>query len=213
MSSTDHPVSKNKETKLILIIDNYDSFTYNLVQYVGALTDVAVVKNDDDSLENMAEKADALIFSPGPGWPADAGKMETLIQQFSGQKPILGICLGFQAIVEVFGGKLRLAHQVMHGKNSQVRQTSGNLLFNHLPSKFLVMRYHSIVMDEAVALPDFAITAVATDDGEIMAIENEKEQIYGLQFHPESIGTLDGMTMIENFVNQVNENKESSNEK
>ena len=213
MSSTDHPVSKNKETKLILIIDNYDSFTYNLVQYVGALTDVAVVKNDDDSLENMAEKADALIFSPGPGWPADAGKMETLIQQFAGQKPILGICLGFQAIVEVFGGKLRLAHQVMHGKNSQVRQTSGNLLFNHLPSKFLVMRYHSIVMDEAVALPDFAITAVATDDGEIMAIENEKEQIYGLQFHPESIGTLDGMTMIENFVNQVNENKESSNEK
>jgi len=198
---------------LILIIDNYDSFTYNLVQYVGALTDVAVVKNDDDSLENMAEKADALIFSPGPGWPADAGKMETLIQQFAGQKQILGICLGFQAIVEVFGGKLRLAHQVMHGKNSQVRQTSGNLLFNHLPSKFLVMRYHSIVMDEAVALPDFAITAVATDDGEIMAIENEKEQIYGLQFHPESIGTLDGMTMIENFVNQVNENKESSNEK
>lgn len=213
MSSTDHPVSKNKETKLILIIDNYDSFTYNLVQYVGALTDVAVVKNDDDSLENRAEKADALIFSPGPGWPADAGKMETLIQQFAGQKPILGICLGFQAIVEVFGGELRLAHHVMHGKNSQVRQTSGNLLFNKLSSKFLVMRYHSIVMDEAVALPDFAITAVATDDGEIMAIENEKEQIYGLQFHPESIGTLDGMTMIENFVNQVNENKESSNEK
>ena len=94
---------------MILIIDNYDSFTYNLVQYVGALTDVAVVKNDDDSLENMAEKADALIFSPGPGWPADAGKMETLIQQFAGKKPILGICLGFQAIVEVFGGKLRLA--------------------------------------------------------------------------------------------------------
>ena len=213
MSSTDHPVSKNKETKLILIIDNYDSFTYNLVQYVGALTDVAVVKNDDDSLENRAKKADALIFSPGPGWPADAGKMETLIQQFAGQKPILGICLGFQAIVEVFGGKLRLAHHVMHGKNSQVRQTSGNLLFNKLSSKFIVMRYHSIVMDEAVALPDFAITAVATEDGEIMAIENEKEQIYGLQFHPESIGTLDGMTMIENFVNQVNENKESSNEK
>ncbi len=171
MSSTDHPVSKNKETKLILIIDNYDSFTYNLVQYVGALTDVTVVKNNDDFLEDRAEAADALIFSPGPGWPADAGKMETLIQQFAGQKPILGICLGFQAIVEVFGGKLRLAHQVMHGKNSQVRQTSGNLLFNHLPSKFLVMRYHSIVMDEAVALPDFAITAVATDDGEIMAIE------------------------------------------
>lgn len=193
---------------MILIIDNYDSFTYNLVQYVGVLTDVAVVKNDDDSLEDMAEKADALIFSPGPGWPADAGKMEAMIQKFAGQKPILGICLGFQAIVEVFGGKLRLAHQVMHGKNSQVRQTSGNSIFKQLPSKFLVMRFHSIVMDEAVALPDFAITALAMDDGEIMAIENEKEQIYGLQFHPESIGTLDGMTMIENFVNQVKANKE-----
>ena len=96
----------------------------------------------------------------------------------------------------------------MHGKNSQVRQTSGNSIFKQLPSKFWVMRYHSIVMDEAVALPDFAITALAMDDGEIMAIENEKEQIYGLQFHPESIGTLDGMIMIENFVNQVKAIKE-----
>ena len=193
---------------MILIIDNYDSFTYNLVQYVGALTDVVVLRNDDETLEEIAQTADALIFSPGPGWPADAGKMEALIQKFAGKKPILGICLGFQAIVESFGGQLRLAHQVMHGKNSQIRQTSGNILFNNLPSKFLVMRYHSIVMDEAVALPNFAITALATDDGEIMAIENEKDQIYGLQFHPESIGTLDGMTMIENFVNQVKTNKE-----
>ncbi|RZI48053.1 aminodeoxychorismate/anthranilate synthase component II [Lactococcus kimchii] len=191
---------------MILIIDNYDSFTYNLVQYVGALSEVAVVRNDDEQLYEMAQKAEALIFSPGPGWPADAGKMEALIREFAGQKPILGICLGFQAIVEVFGGKLRLAHQVMHGKNSQVRQTSGNLLFGQLPSKFLVMRYHSIVMDENVALPDFAITAVANDDGEIMAIENEREQIYGLQFHPESIGTLDGMVMIENFVKHVKAN-------
>ena len=186
---------------MILIIDNYDSFTYNLVQYVGALTDVAVVKNDDDSLENMAEKADALIFSPGPGWPADAGKMETLIQQFAGQKPILGICLGFQAIVEVFGGKLRLAHLVMHGKNSQVRQTSGNFLFNHLPSKFLVMRYHSIVVED---LPEtFRATARTNDDQEIMAIQHETLPIYGLQFHPESIGTPDGLKMIENFVRLV----------
>ncbi|QDK71024.1 aminodeoxychorismate/anthranilate synthase component II [Lactococcus protaetiae] len=188
---------------MILIIDNYDSFTYNLAQYVGSLTDVQVLRNDDARLYEVAERADGLIFSPGPGWPADAGKMEQMIAEFAGKKPILGICLGFQAIVESFGGNLRLAHTVMHGKNSQVRQTSGNLLFGKLPSKFSVMRYHSIVMDENVALPDFAITALAIDDGEIMAIENEKLGIYGLQFHPESIGTLDGMTMIENFVKVV----------
>ncbi|MFC4652252.1 aminodeoxychorismate/anthranilate synthase component II [Lactococcus nasutitermitis] len=186
----------------ILIIDNYDSFTYNLAQYVGSLADttVKVLRNNDAKLYEAAEKADALIFSPGPGWPADAGKMEEMIKDFAGKKPILGVCLGFQAIVEVFGGKLRLAHTVRHGKTSKIRQTSGNQLFAGLANKFFVMRYHSIVMDEGQALPDFAITAVSMDDGEIMAIENEKLQLYGLQFHPESIGTLDGMTMIENFV-------------
>ncbi len=212
---------------MILIIDNYDSFTYNLAQYVGSVrpigntevadntsqsdvspkTEVQVLRNDDERLYEVAEKADALIFSPGPGWPADAGKMEQMIHDFAGRKPILGVCLGFQAIVESFGGKLRLARTVMHGKASTIRQTSGNTLFENLPNHFRVMRYHSIVMDENVALPDFAITALSTDDREVMAIENEKLKIYGLQFHPESIGTLDGMTMIENFVRTVNENE------
>jgi len=188
---------------MILIIDNYDSFTYNLAQYVGGLTEVAVMRNDDAGLYAAADKADALIFSPGPGWPVDAGLMEQMIRDFAGKKPMLGVCLGFQAMVEVFGGQLRLAHQVMHGKKSQVRQTSGNLLFDRLPDHFPVMRYHSIVMDEATALDGFAITALTMDDGEIMAIENEALQIYGLQFHPESMGTPDGMTMIENFVEKI----------
>lgn len=188
---------------MILIIDNYDSFTYNLAQYVGGQADIQVVKNDAPDLEEKAALATALIFSPGPGWPSEAGKMEALIKEFSGKKPILGVCLGFQAIVEVFGGKLRLAHQIKHGKTSIVRQTSGNLLFKKCPDKFEVMRYHSIVMDENKAIQDFAITSIATDDNEIMAIENEKLQVYGLQFHPESIGTPDGMRMIENFVKLV----------
>lgn len=192
---------------MILIIDNYDSFTYNLAQYVGELTEVSVVRNDADNLRTLAEQADALIFSPGPGWPADAGQMETLIAEFAGKKPILGICLGFQAIVEVFGGKLRLAHTVMHGKESTTAQTSGNTLFTGLRQNFQVMRYHSIVMDENTAVPGFAITGLTTDDREIMAIEDETRQIYGLQFHPESIGTPEGWTMIENFVKVVQGNE------
>ncbi|MDR0299984.1 MAG: aminodeoxychorismate/anthranilate synthase component II [Streptococcaceae bacterium] len=197
---------------MILIIDSYDSFTYNLAQYVGALTEVKVLRNDAENLAEACAAADALIFSPGPGWPADAGRMEELIREFAGKKPMLGICLGFQAIVEVFGGKLRLAHQVMHGKNSTTVQyidgiahgEARNVLFKGLPQNFSVMRYHSIVMDEHSTLPDFSITAKTTDDGEIMAIENPTLQIYGLQFHPESIGTPDGMKMIENFVESLN---------
>lgn len=189
---------------MILIVDNYDSFTYNLAQYLGDKTEIVVLRNDDPALYKVAQQAQALVFSPGPGWPSDAGKMEQMIKDFAGKKPILGVCLGFQAIVEVFGGKLRLAHTVRHGKTSKIRQTSGNQLFAGLSDKFFVMRYHSIVMDEDTAIPDFAITAISMDDGEIMAVENEQQQIYGLQFHPESIGTLDGMTMIENFVNILN---------
>jgi anthranilate synthase component 2 len=191
---------------MILIIDNYDSFTYNLAQYLGSLTDVQVLRNDDARLYEAAEQADGLIFSPGPGWPADAGKMEQMIADFAGKKPILGVCLGFQAIVEVFGGKLRLAHTVMHGKASQLHQLADSILFQGLAENFQAMRYHSIVMDESAVLADFTITAKTIDDGEIMAIENSQKRIYGVQFHPESIGTPDGMKMIENFV-KVLDNK------
>jgi len=185
---------------MILIIDNYDSFTYNLAQYVGTLAEVKVFRNDDPQLYEVAERAAGLIFSPGPGWPVDAGQMEQMIRDFTGKMPMLGVCLGFQAMVEVFGGKLRLAHQVMHGKESQVAQTSTNQLFQGLAEEFPVMRYHSIVMDEGQAVPGFRVTAQTLDDSEIMAIENPELKIYGLQFHPESIGTPDGMKMITNYL-------------
>ncbi|MDR0199808.1 MAG: aminodeoxychorismate/anthranilate synthase component II [Streptococcaceae bacterium] len=216
---------------MILIIDNYDSFTYNLAQYVGSVrpsgstevvdkdshsesspkTQLEVLRNDDPKLYETAEKADALIFSPGPGWPADAGKMEAMIADFAGKKPMLGICLGFQAMVEVFGGKLRLAHQVMHGKRSTCHQYNDsiahnkaeNVIFAGLPEDFEIMRYHSIVMDENSHPEGFHVTAITTDDGEIMAIEDPTRHIYGLQFHPESIGTPDGMQMVENFVRSI----------
>ena len=188
---------------MILLIDNYDSFTYNLAQYLGAFTQVKVLRNDDELLQKEAEKADGLVLSPGPGWPADAGKIEELIQEFAGKKPILGICLGHQAIAESFGGKLGLAKNVMHGKQSHLTFQKSSPIFEGISSDIPIMRYHSIVVEE---LPnDFDITAVTTDDQEIMAIQHQTLDIFGLQYHPESIGTPDGMRMIENFVRLTKE--------
>ena len=176
---------------MILLVDNYDSFTYNLAQYLGTFTEVEVLRNDDERLYEQAELADALVFSPGPGWPADAGKMEAMIKDFAGKKPMLGICLGHQALAETFGGKLRLAKNVMHGKP----------IFKDIDNEVPIMRYHSIVVDQ---LPEeFEVTAITTDDQEIMAIQHKSLPIYGLQYHPESIGSPDGLKMIENFVKLV----------
>lgn len=186
---------------MILLIDNYDSFTYNLAQYIGHYTRVRVLRNDDEGLYEMAKKADALVFSPGPGWPAAAGNMEAMIREFAGKKPILGICLGHQAIAEAFGGSLGLAEQVMHGKQSQMTFESQSLLFQGLTSPVDIMRYHSIVVE---TLPkDFRVIARTKDDQEIMAIAHKEFPIYGLQFHPESIGTPQGLQMIANFVSHV----------
>ncbi|WP_019803205.1 aminodeoxychorismate/anthranilate synthase component II [Streptococcus mutans] len=186
---------------MILLIDNYDSFTYNLAQFIGHFTEVKVLRNDDAALYEAAQEADGLVFSPGPGWPADAGRMEALINDFTGEKPILGVCLGHQAIAESFGGKLGLAHQVMHGKQSQMAITKSSPIFKELEEKLEIMRYHSIVVDK---LPeDFEVTARTVDDGEIMAIQHKTLPIYGLQYHPESIGTPEGLKMIENFVRLV----------
>ncbi|MFC3931284.1 anthranilate synthase component II [Streptococcus dentapri] len=186
---------------MILLIDNYDSFTYNLAQYIGRFIDIEVVRNDADNLAEKAEEAQALVFSPGPGWPADAGQMENLIARYAERKPILGICLGHQALAETFGGQLGLANQVMHGKQSQIQLEEASLLFEGLPQNFPIMRYHSIVVEK---LPEhFVVTARTTDDYEIMAIQHKDLPIFGLQFHPESIGTPDGLTMIENFVKLV----------
>lgn len=186
---------------MILLIDNYDSFTYNLAQYLGTFTEVKVLRNDAEALEEEAQKADGLVFSPGPGWPADAGKMEDLIKTFVGVKPMLGICLGHQAIAESFGGKLGLAKNVMHGKQSQIDIVKASPIFQGLSQEMPIMRYHSIVVEEMPA--DFTITARTQDDNEIMALEHQSLPIYGLQFHPESIGSPDGLKMIENFVKLV----------
>ena len=186
---------------MILLIDNYDSFTYNLAQYIGNFSPVEVLRNDDLRLYQVAEKAQALVFSPGPGWPADAGKMEEMIRDFAGRKPILGICLGHQAIAEAFGGKLGLAPKVMHGKQSQLQFEAPSILYDGIENKCSVMRYHSLMVEE---LPeDFEVTARSTDDQAIMGIQHRNLPIYGFQYHPESIGTPDGLNTIRNFIEKV----------
>ncbi|MDR1606045.1 MAG: aminodeoxychorismate/anthranilate synthase component II [Streptococcaceae bacterium] len=183
---------------MILLVDNYDSFTYNLAQYIGEFDTVEVVRNDDERLEQVAQTADKIVLSPGPGWPRDAGKMPQLIRDFAGQKPLLGICLGHQAIAEVFGGKLALAKRIMHGKTSIAETLKPSPLLAELPNQYPIMRYHSIVISE---MPEaFDILSKTTDDQEIMAIQHQTLPIFGMQYHPESIGTPDGLRMIENFV-------------
>lgn len=188
---------------MILLVDNYDSFTFNLAQYLGEFDQIEVVRNDADNLYQVADEADGIVFSPGPGWPKDAGRMEEMISDYAGKKPLLGICLGHQAIAEVFGGKLDLANQVMHGKQSRISIAPDAQLFRDIDQETDVMRYHSIVISE---MPDqFKAVAHTLDDGEIMAIEHEDLDIFGLQYHPESIGTPEGLTMIANFMKRVKE--------
>ncbi|MGT2845750.1 aminodeoxychorismate/anthranilate synthase component II [Streptococcus massiliensis] len=190
---------------MILLIDNYDSFTYNLAQYIGTFAEVKVLRNDDDNLYQEAERAQALVFSPGPGWPADAGKMEEMIRDFTGKKPMLGICLGHQAIAEVFGGRLGLAPKVMHGKQSNLKFEAPSPLYQGLADEQPIMRYHSILIEDM--LTDFEVTARAMDDQAIMAIQHKTLPIYGLQYHPESIGTPDGLSSMKNFIDLVREEK------
>ncbi|EFQ57922.1 aminodeoxychorismate/anthranilate synthase component II [Streptococcus downei] len=188
---------------MILLVDNYDSFTYNLLQYLGSFSQVQVVRNDAPNLFELAQKADALVLSPGPGWPAEAGQMEDLIKDFASQKPILGICLGHQAIAESFGGRLDLAKRVMHGKQSCLDLASPSPIFRGLENGIEVMRYHSIVVEDLSQ--EFQVTARSKDDQEIMAIQHRQLPIFGLQFHPESIGSPSGLKMLENFVKLVKE--------
>ena len=183
---------------MILLVDNYDSFTYNLTQYIGEFDTVEVLRNDDDKLFDVAQKADKIVLSPGPGWPVDAGNMEKLIRDYAEKKPLLGVCLGHQAIAEVFGGKLALAKQVMHGKTSIADTLVTSDLLADVPTAYEIMRYHSIVISD---MPEgFEVVSKTTDDQEIMMIQHQSLPIYGMQFHPESIGTPNGLKMIENFV-------------
>ena len=190
---------------MIILVDNYDSFTYNLFQYIGNFySDVNVYKNDDIFLDNLdCSKLKAIIFSPGPGKPSSAGKMPKIIDYYKFKVPLLGICLGHQAIIESFGGEIQNAKNVCHGKVHEIHHNSNCLMFNNIKTNFYGTRYHSLVASEINFPECLEITAKTIKDGEIMAIKHKAHHIYGLQFHPESIETIYGMQMIENFINAV----------
>ncbi|AIS60040.1 anthranilate synthase component II [Listeria ivanovii] len=187
---------------MILLVDNYDSFTFNLEQYLAEYCEVVVKRNDAPDLLEVAGQADGIVLSPGPGKPGDAGLLETVVTNFAKQKPLLGICLGHQAIGEVFGGEVKQAEKIRHGKVSTMRQTAG-AIFAGLPKEMPIMRYHSLIVDKKTLPNVLEVLAVATDDQEVMAMKLKNYPVYGLQFHPESIGTVDGKQMIKNFVTIV----------
>ena len=193
----------NKTTKL-LMIDNYDSFTYNIVQYLGELgAEVTVARNDEITLQQIdalqaAGQLDRLVISPGPCSPAEAGISVSAIQHFAGKLPILGVCLGHQAIGAAFGCKIIRAQQLMHGKTS-VMTTTQEGVFAGLPAQFTVNRYHSLAIERATCPACLKVTAW-TDDGEIMGVKHTSLDIEGVQFHPESILTEHGHAMLKNFL-------------
>lgn len=183
---------------MILIVDNYDSFTYNLAQIVGTKTDLVVLRNDDQKLYATADKADGIIFSPGPGKPEQAGEMENMIRHYANSKPMLGICLGHQAIGEVFGGRVKRAAVIRHGKVSDMLVADTSPLLSTGLVK--IMRYHSLILDKKNFPKDFKVVGIAQDDDEIMAMQHKTLSVFGFQFHPESIGTPTGSKMIEKFI-------------
>jgi len=188
---------------MLLMIDNYDSFTFNLVQYFGELgQDVRVFRNDQITLEGIAElKPDQLVLSPGPCSPAEAGICVPAVRHFAGKLPILGVCLGHQSIGAALGGKIVRAQRQMHGKTSEI-STDGRGVFHGLPQRMTVIRYHSLVIDRETLPAELEISATA-DDGEIMGVRHRNLAIEGVQFHPESILSEHGHAMLRNFLEQV----------
>ncbi len=188
---------------MIVLIDNYDSFSYNLYQLVGSVEpDIRVIRNDECGLEEIeAMEPEALILSPGPGRPADAGICVLAIRHFAGKLPILGVCLGHQAICEAFGGRVSYAKELMHGKQRRMCRVGDSRLFDGLPEQFPAARYHSLAAEEETLPPELRVTA-RSEEGEVMAVEHRDFPVYGLQFHPESVLTPDGKRIIENFVRQ-----------
>ena len=187
----------------LLMVDNYDSFTYNIVQYFGELgAEVEVYRNDEITLEGIAARnPDRLVISPGPCSPAEAGISVAAIRHFAGQLPILGVCLGHQSIGAAFGGKIVRAQELMHGKTSVITTTQEGV-FANLPRQFTVNRYHSLAIERASCPEALKITAW-TDDGEIMGVRHRELAIQGVQFHPESILTEHGHAMLKNFLDQA----------
>jgi anthranilate synthase component 2 len=188
---------------MIAVIDNYDSFTYNLVQYLKVIgSEVVVFRNDAVSLEDLAEMAPSgIVISPGPGRPETAGISMPLITQFSGKIPILGVCLGHQSIAAAMGGRVVSAKRLMHGKTSTVT-ADGLSIFKGIKSPFSAMRYHSLAVEKE-SLPDCLAVTAEAEDGEIMGIRHKSQATEGIQFHPESIMTPVGKRLLRNFVNQT----------
>ena len=186
----------------LLMIDNYDSFTYNIVQYFGELgAEVEVFRNDDITIEQIAAKApDRLVISPGPCSPSQAGISVAAIQHFSRKLPILGVCLGHQSIGAAFGGNIIRAQELMHGKTSVITTTQRGV-FADLPKQFTVNRYHSLAIEKS-SIPDVLEVTAWTDDGEIMGVRHKSLAVEGVQFHPESILTEHGHAMLKNFLVQ-----------
>ncbi|HEX8385115.1 MAG TPA: aminodeoxychorismate/anthranilate synthase component II [Rubricoccaceae bacterium] len=185
---------------MILVVDNYDSFTYNLVHLVAAVTaDVRVVRNDEVTLEDVRAMAPAgVLIAPGPGRPADAGVSEALARELGPTVPILGVCLGHQAIGEVYGGRITHAPTLMHGKTSLIRH-DGAGVFEGVEPGFVATRYHSLVVDRATLPDDLEVTA-ETDDGVVMGLRHREHPVEGVQFHPESILTTEGPRIVRNWV-------------
>lgn len=194
-----------------LIIDNYDSFVYNIAQYLGELgVDCDVIRNDKITLEKIKQNNyDAVIISPGPGTPTDRkyfGICSDVIKYMGSTTPILGVCLGHQGIIHAFGGKVTNAGCVRHGKTSPVDHTNSDL-FKDVKNPFRATRYHSLVGDKTIIPDVLEVTAVAADDGEVMAVRHKEYLIEGVQFHPESIMTEDGKKIMANFIKQVKDRK------
>lgn len=186
---------------MILLIDNYDSFTYNLYQYMGQITpEIQVVKNDritSDEVESLAPSH--IVLSPGPGRPENAGAMQEIIERMRGKCPILGICLGHQAICQVMGATITYARAQLHGKATPIHIANGSPVFYGLPPIMSVGRYHSLAAQRDT-LPDDLLVIAEDDAGEVMGVKDKNSETYGLQFHPESILTPDGFRILENFL-------------
>ncbi|MEE3393688.1 MAG: aminodeoxychorismate/anthranilate synthase component II [Lachnospiraceae bacterium] len=191
---------------MILLIDNYDSFSYNLYQYLGSITtDIRVIRNDAMTPEEISDlNPSGIIISPGPGRPSDAGVCEDVVKKLGSRIPIFGVCLGEQAICEAYGGKIVHAKHLMHGKQSLVRLDNSCPVFKGMKKEIPAARYHSLAVDGA-SLPDCLKVTAETSDHEVMAVMHREYPVYGVQFHPESIMTPDGMEILKNFVGMLDE--------
>lgn len=189
---------------MILLVDNYDSFSYNLFQLIGSLDpNIKVIRNDEMSIAEIKEMTPrAIILSPGPGRPEEAGICIQIVKELGGEIPVLGVCLGHQAICSACGGTVSYAKELMHGKQSLARLDENCPIFKGLPKTIPVARYHSLALMEKT-LPESLLVTARTEDGEVMAVQHRDYPVYGLQFHPESILTPDGETIVRNFLEQI----------